>query len=201
VTPLKTLRQAVAAFERLGCKYCLIGGHAASLYRSQARVTSDVDFALIAEPLSDSRALAEKVIQEIGLTPMLGFIPAGPKEKARKAVCMVTSRPPLHESKGIIDILLPELPWLPQAVERAQHNKIDLGFKVVPVITPEDLILAKCYALNNAPDRFQDLDDLKEIFGNVTDLDLDYVRHNLVELKLEIPQLLKEFAPAKLMKV
>jgi len=199
MTPLRTLKQAVKAFKKLGCRYCLIGGHAASLYRSQERLTKDVDFALVAEPLADSRSLAEQVIKTMGLIPMLGFIPAGSKEPKRKAICMVTSRPPPNESKGLIDILLPELPWLSQAVERAQHNKIDLGFDVVPVITPEDLVLAKSYALNNAPDRFQDLDDLKEIFGNVKDLDLDYLRHNLGKLKLKIPELVREFAPTGLL--
>jgi len=200
MTPLKTLKQAVAAFEKLGCKYCLVGGHAASLYRVQPRLTKDVDFALIADPLSDSRKLAQKVIKSMGLKPMLGFIPATPKEKDRKAVCLVTSSPLPNETTGLIDILLPELPWLAQAVERAQHNKLDLGFKSVPVITPEDLILAKCYALNNSPDRFQDLDDLKEIFGYVRDLDLDYLRHNLTGLGLPIPELVRQFAPAGLVK-
>ncbi|NDC38395.1 MAG: hypothetical protein EBZ48_10130 [Proteobacteria bacterium] len=195
MTPLKTLRAAVTAFERLHCTYCLIGGHAASLYRAQARVTSDVDFALIAESHKNSRALAEQVITSLGLTPMLAFIAAGPREKGRKPICMVTSRPPPAEVKGIIDILLPELPWLPQAVARAQHNKIDLGFRAVPVITPEDLVIAKCYALRNAPDRFQDLDDLKEIFGYLKDLDIDYLRQNLKRLKLTIPTPLKQFAP------
>jgi len=165
MTPLKILKDAVLVFEKLGCTYCLIGGHAASLYRTQPRLTRDVDFALMAEPASKSRHLAETVITEMGLSPMLGFIPAGPKEPRRKAICMVTSSPSLGESKGLIDILLPDLPWLAQAVKRAQSNKIDLSFKFVPVITPEDLILAKCYALRNAPDRFQDLDDLKEFLS------------------------------------
>jgi len=200
MTPLKTLKQAVAVFEEFGCKYCLIGGHAASLYRAQPRLTKDVDFALIADPLSDSRKLAQRVIKNIGLKPMLGFIPARSNEKDRKAVCMVTSTPLPNETTGLIDILLPELPWLAQAVERAQHNKIDLGFKSLPVITPEDLILAKCYALNNSPDRFQDLDDLKEIFGYVKNLDLDYLRHNLTKLELSIPELVRQFAPSSLLK-
>ena len=64
------------------------------------------------------------------------------------------------ECKGIIDLLLSVLPWIEGAVARAQHNSIDLGFARVPVITPEDLRAAKCAALGNSPDRFQDLDDL-----------------------------------------
>jgi len=200
MTPLKTLKQAVLAFEKSGAEYCLIGGHAASLYRTQERLTKVVDFAVVAKPLSESRRLAEEVIISLGLKPMLGFIPAGPKEQAQKAVYMVTSQPAKNESKGIIDILLPELPWIEQAVERAQHNKIDLGFKLVPVISPEDLIIAKCSALNNSPDRFQDLDDLKEIFLFVKDLDLDYIRHNLAKLNLSIPDLVRQHSPPELIK-
>lgn len=198
MTPLKILKQAVKVFEELRCKYCLVGGHAASLYRSQARLTRDVDFAIMATPPSASRKLAEQVIVSMGLEPIPGFIPHGSKEKNRKTVCMVMSTPAKHETKGLIDILLPELPWLAQAVERAQYNRIDLGFAAVPVITPEDLILAKCYAVNNSPDRFQDLDDLKEIFENVSDLDIDYLDQNLTALTLSIPEPVRKFASPRL---
>ncbi|MDZ4785997.1 MAG: hypothetical protein SGJ02_07965 [bacterium] len=112
---------------------------------------------------------------------------------------MITSSPAPKESKGIIDILLPELPWVVQAVQRAQHNKINLGFAAVPVITPEDLIIDKCYSLNNSPDRFQDLDDLKEIFESVNDLNLDYLSANLSKLSLEIPEPVRRFASPKLL--
>jgi hypothetical protein len=195
MTPLRILKQAVTIFEKRGYKYCLIGGHAASLYRSQERLTRDVDFAIAAEPLSRSRKLAAQAIEALGLKPVMGFIPASPGEAARRAICMVTSSPAKNEKKGIIDILLPELPWVLQAIERARHNRIDLGFALVPVITPEDLILAKCYALRNSPDRFQDLDDLKEILENVKDLDLDYLRFNLTKLGLSIPKPVQKFAP------
>ncbi|MEZ4753224.1 MAG: hypothetical protein R3A13_02815 [Bdellovibrionota bacterium] len=35
MTPLKTLKAAVKEFEKRKLSYCLIGGHAASLYRKQ----------------------------------------------------------------------------------------------------------------------------------------------------------------------
>jgi hypothetical protein len=108
---------------------------------------------------------------------------------------MVTSVATASETKGAIDILLPELPWLTPAVERAHYNRLDLGFAHVPVITPEDLIIAKCYALNNSPERFQDLDDIKEIFLYKHELDLDYLGVRLEALNLQIPKVLKKFAP------
>lgn len=111
---------------------------------------------------------------------------------------MVTSRPRQDEITGIVDVLLPEIPWVKGAVERAQANKLDLGFRHVPVITPEDLIIAKCYALRNSPDRFQDLDDIKELFKDVPDLDVDYLRRKLLEFSLQIPEQLNKFIPPSL---
>lgn len=195
MTPLKILKKASEILEQMECNYCLIGGHASSLYRSQERLTRDVDFALVAKPLSKSRLIAERVVSQLGLTPVIGFIPHTGKEKIRKAICLITSSPRPNEAKGIVDILLPVLPWVVEAVERAQHNRIDLGFAAIPVITPEDMIIAKCYALQNSPDRFQDLDDLKEIFQFVKELDLEYLRHKMSELELIVPQLVRQFCP------
>jgi len=128
------------------------------------------------------------------MKPVAGFMVLGDTEKSQRAVCMVTSEPLPSELTGLVDILLPELPWVLDAVGRAQDNLIDLGFAKVPVITAEDLILAKCYAVRNFPDRFQDLDDLKQLFKDVQDLDTDYLRRRLVELKLTIPEHIKQFA-------
>ena len=197
MTPLVTLKRAVKILERKACHFCLIGGHAASLYRTQERLTRDVDFALVADPVSNSRKLAEQVIEEIGLIPVVRFIPPSAKEGRRKSVYLITSKAARDESKGVIDILLPVLPWIFFAVERAQHNRIAMGFASVPVITPEDLIIAKCYALRNSPDRFQDLDDIKEIFIGVNDLDFDYIHTTLKKHSLSIPQAVRKFAVRK----
>jgi predicted nucleotidyltransferase len=195
LTPLQALKKTVAALSELPCRFCLVGGHAASLYRSQERFTRDVDFALVADAKGKSRAIASQAIEKLGMKPVAGFMVLGDTEKSQRAVCMVTSEPLPSELTGLVDILLPELPWVLDAVGRAQDNLIDLGFAKVPVITAEDLILAKCYAVRNSPDRFQDLDDLKQLFKDVKDLDTDYVRRRLVELELTIPEHIKQFAP------
>jgi hypothetical protein len=195
LTPLQALKKTVAALSELPCRFCLVGGHAASLYRSQERFTKDVDFALVADAKGKSRAIASQAIEKLGMKPVAGFMVLGDTEKSQRALCMVTSEPPASELTGLVDILLPELPWVIDAVGRAQDNLIDLGFAKVPVITAEDLILAKCYAVRNSPDRFQDLDDLKQLFKDVKDLDTDYLRRRLVELKLTIPEHIKQFAP------
>lgn len=189
--PLETLKHIVVALEKADCKYCLIGGHAASLYRSQERLTRDVDIAIVTSDPKEARNVAERCLEAIGLRPMVGFIPAGEFEPKRKSVCLITSEPPPNRQKGVIDILLPVLPWIPEAVKRAQRNRIDLGFATVPVITPEDLIVSKCYALRNSPDRFQDLDDLKDILNNYDQLDREYLRNRLAKLGLTIPKVIK----------
>jgi hypothetical protein len=133
------------------------------------------------------------------MKPMLGVIPVGKGERERSSVCMITSEPREGELTGILDILLPDVPWVQEAVERAQSNFIDLGFAMVPVITPEDLIVAKCLSVRNAPDRFQDLDDLKQLFRDVKDLDFDYLRRRFHELSLVIPDAIHPFAPKSLL--
>lgn len=198
LTPLLALKKTVAALSELPCCFCLVGGHAASLYRSQERFTKDVDFAVVAERQERSRAVAEDAIRALGMKPMVAFISHGSERAARSAVCMITSEPASGELTGLVDILLPVISWVPEAVERAQHNRIDLGFAMVPVITPEDLILAKCQSVANAPDRFQDLDDLKHLFKDVSDLDIDYIRRRLRELSLVIPKAVESSAPQSL---
>ena len=198
LTPLMVLKRAVAALSELPCKFCLIGGHAASLYRSQERFTRDVDFALVCSPKARSRKIAESAVRALGMKPMVGVIPGGKGAREGSSVRLITSEPLEGEVTGILDILLPDVPWVQEAVERAQSNLIDLGFAMVPVITPEDLILAKCLSVRNAPDRFQDLDDLKQLFSDVKDLDFDYLRRRLHELSLGIPAAIRPFAPTSL---
>ena len=184
---LEILKTVDKISKQLEVSYCLIGGHAASLYRAQERFTKDIDFALMAETPAISVQKAEELISRLGLQPLAGFIPRSSHEPDRKNICMVSSKPQGAESRGIIDILLPELPWISDAIRRSQYNLIKLGFADIPVITPEDLIIAKCYALRNAPDRFQDLDDLKEIFNHQKDLDLEYLEEKLLKHALSIP--------------
>ncbi|RMG39638.1 MAG: hypothetical protein D6719_12825, partial [Candidatus Dadabacteria bacterium] len=124
----------------------------------------------------------------------------GNKTGRKGRVCLITSSPQRGSLAGIIDILLPVLPWVTEAVKRAQANRIDLGFDKVPVITPEDLIIAKAFALLDSPDRFQDLDDIKELFTGVTDMDLIYLKSRLEQHKLVFPKLLKKSVPPVLKK-
>lgn len=60
------------------------------------------------------------------------------------------------------------------AVELAQRNFLDFGFEKLPTITAESLILAKLTALSTSPERFQDIDDIREIVSSLP-IDYDYV--------------------------
>ncbi len=195
LTPLKVLQLAAKALETLDCTYCLVGGHAASLYRQKERLTIDVDFALVSDSPGQSRQVAEECMKRLGLEMAVGFIPVSDKEDKRKSICLISSKPSEDELTGLLDILLPELPWVEQAVERAQHNVFTLGFGEVPVITPEDLIIAKCYSVRNNPERFQDLDDLKELLIGDIHLDWDYLRGALARYKLSLPEQLQKYSP------
>jgi hypothetical protein len=44
-----------------------------------------------------------------------------------------------------VDILLPEIPWGEQAIVRTRNHEVDFGFGKVPVLTVEDVVLAKLY--------------------------------------------------------
>lgn len=157
-----------------------------------------MDFALIGSLKARSRDVAESAIRALGMKPMLGAMLVGKGERERSSILMITSEPRDGEVAGILDILFPDVPWVQEAVERAQSNLIDLGFAMVPVITPEDLIVAKCLSVRNVPDQFQDLDDLKQLFTDVKDLDFDYLRRRLHELSLTIPAAIQPFAPMSL---
>lgn len=196
MTPLEALRKVVRELESNGILYCLIGGHAASLYRRHERTTKDVDIAILGADRKNEKELAIELIRSIGLEPLLGFIPR--RGDTESTLSFITSHPEQGQEHGPLDILFSTLPWVPEAVERAQHNKIDVMFATLPVITPEDLILAKCFALHDNSDRFQDLDDLKELFQNDLDLDLEYLILKFEELKIPIPQLVRKFVPEQL---
>lgn len=82
------------------------------------------------------------------------------------------------------DLILPRIPWVPSALKRAQDNQLDFGFGSIPVLTVEDVIVAKCYALHHAVSRPKDLDDLQSILEAEHALDLVYIRTQLVNLNI-----------------
>lgn len=208
-TPLALLERVVDVLSRQPsgtCTYALVGGLAASLYRRRPRVTNDVDIALVAGTDEESRSCAENVLRGAGLELALGWIP-DPSKKLSRPIALIIGREPNDPNGATVDILLPVMPWLRQAVDRAQYLQVDFGFAKIPTIALEDLIVAKLFALSIEPERFQDLDDLKDIFSTypesvVGQCDYSYVASTLDSLGITVagpivrvlPGALKRFA-------
>ncbi|MCC6933199.1 MAG: hypothetical protein IT292_08095 [Deltaproteobacteria bacterium] len=100
-----------------------------------------------------------------------------------------------------VDILLSTIPWVPEAVRRAQNNLLDFGFGPIPAITVEDIIMAKFVSLANASGRDKDVDDLKSIFKATKDIDLKYLIGQMTKLEVGVPPAVNKTAPEILLKV
>lgn len=198
-------RQAVETLMARGVLFAVAGGFAADLYRSEHRLTQDVDLC-IAVP-EDPEGMASGVLMSLGLKPGIAReadLAGGPLFAIRRKntrPCMVIGRPEGMARGPGVDILLPAMPWVPRAVTRAQHNLVDFGFGPVPVITREDVIVAKLAAMKGTPSRFKDLDDLVSIFGTNPDLDIKYLAGRMHELEVVVPKAISDDAPEILVRV
>lgn len=197
ITPLKLLSLLVPHLERFKGQYAVAGGLAASLYRERPRLTNDIDIALDTGGSDKSKSAAMSLLKELQLKPSLGWI-AGGSAALGSPIALVIGHAEGDEYGASIDFLLPAFPWLAPALSRAQENMIDFGFAVLPTLTPEDLIIAKAFALSLEPNRFQDLDDLQSIFSNEQDLDRLFLVRELERLKLSLPTQLASILPLSL---
>lgn len=183
-------------------QFALAGGFAAGTYRDQHRFTNDIDFLLVGA--GDEQEIAQSIIETLGLTPSLARkadLEGGPLfaiKKKNTSVWAVIGRSEKDKSASGLDFLLPNIPWIGQAVINAQNNQISYGGTLVPTVTVEDLIIAKLFALKNNSTRFKDLDDLKSIFLAQNKIDISYVVGRMQEFKLLVPKELGEFCPEQL---
>jgi len=83
---------------------------------------------------------------------------------------------------------------------RAQDNQVDFGFGLVPVLTVEDIILSKLYALMAGRPRPKDIDDLQSIFQAIgwDEMDIPYLAGQMKRQALVVPATAKPFLPAAL---
>ena len=109
--------------------------------------------------------------------------------------CVVVGRPAGEPSAPGVDILLPAIPWTPDAVRRAQDNEVDFGFGPVPALTLEDVIVAKLFALLASPMRAKDLDDLQSVFAAGHQIDVPYVAGQMRRFHIAIPRQAHPFLP------
>jgi hypothetical protein len=166
--------------------WALCGGVVASIYRQAPRFTADIDVAIVDRDDRTAEELASEILINMKYTPIVGFVPnmSGVGGQQKALVCARNER----DAQFIgIDFLLPVFPWIPTAVQRAQHNKVDYGFSRLPTITVEDLLVAKICALR-AVERSQDAEDIRSVLKSSLDIDLDQVLKEAARLKLAVPQ-------------
>ena len=201
-TPLDLLRDALPLLDGYGASFAVAGGVAASIYRDTPRLTKDIDLALDLGQQEATRKAAVSIVEGLGLRAAavrrIELAGAPSMNKRRSPIAIVVGRKP-GERLGLgMDILLPSMPWVRQAVRRGQDNCLDYGFADIPTICPEDVIIAKAAALLDKPGRYSDMDDINAIFQSDCDLDIVYLVESFENLRLALPVTLERFAPRAL---
>ena len=185
-------------------RYALAGGLVASLYRQSVRMTADLDLLFFSGPHSETQA--KKVLKLLDLESSeirKAQLEGGPLHAIKNEstpVYLIAGRPAESGTSIGVDFLLPGFPWFGKALERAEENQVDFGFGKIPCLTAEDVILSKLYSISNRKDRFQDFDDIQDIFQAGQNLDLNYLSGQMQNLKLKIPSQLKDCTPDFLQK-
>lgn len=178
------LKQAAVLLADYPDQWAICGGVAASIYRSSPRFTDDIDIAVIDSDKIRAVDLAAFVISEMGLREYKGFVP-DPKNGRQQINALLMGRESCQERFLGLDFLLPVQAWIEKAVELAQSNQIDYGFAHLPTVTPECLIVAKLAALEGSPERYQDLDDIKEIVKAVP-IDREFLGREIAAHKIKV---------------
>lgn len=189
--------KAVKMLQDRSIPFAVAGGFAAGLYRAEPRVTMDVDLGIALEPNAEQSG--REILKALGLDTGLlraADLAGGPlfaiKKKSTPGVMLVGRAQ--GEPSGGIDFLLPTIPWVCPAVERAQDHRADFGFGPVPVLRIEDVLLAKLYALQGKV-RPKDLDDLQSILESKREVDWKLVRGGIEAYGLKLPSTARELVP------
>jgi hypothetical protein len=190
---VESLKRVYEVLQGESISYVLVGGQAANLYRGQPRLAQDVDVAVLGQPESRTREICEAMVEELGLMLAVGWMePDRLKSQAPITMVLGQAKDGLNAT---VEFLLPNLPWVRKGVKRAQSNLVDFGFAKIPTATPEDLIIAKCFALETDPSRSEDLDDLKQILTVDNQLDFSYLLSELNDLQLMVPEIVMKHLP------
>jgi hypothetical protein len=198
LTPLELLHSLAQPLDDFSGRYAVAGGLAASFYRDRPRLTNDVDIAFDTGSYESSKTNAEKILHRLGLKTSMGWI-AEAGEKLARPCALIIGHATGEEYGATIDFLLPAFPWLSAAVERAQDNLINYGFARLPTILPEDVIIAKAFAVSVEANRFKDLDDLQAIFRRASNsLDVQLLTKELERLSLSLPLEIQHALPKEL---
>ena len=198
-------RAAVRELQERRVLFAVAGGLAADLYRREPRLTMDVDVAIFTE--SHGKETAVSVVEALGLhagiarKADLAGRPLFTIRQRRTEPCMIIGRRKDKETEEGVDILLPAVPWVKNAVDRAQGNLVDFGFGPVPALSLEDVILSKLYSLGASQLRAKDLDDLQSIFAVGHELDVPYLAGQMQRMELTIPKAARPLLPETLLRL
>ena len=196
---------AVDALVEHEVTFAVAGGLAADLYRHEPRLTMDVDLAIATGP--HVLRTARTILKSIGLVPGVAReadLAGGPLFAIRRnstRACMVVGRPEGGTGGEGVDILLPAIPWVTEAVTRAQDNRVDYGFGPVPVLTVEDVIVSKLYALSSAALRAKDLDDLQSIYEAEVEVDVAYLAGQMRRFEIVVPREAEPFLDHTILRI
>lgn len=199
---LKELERVHQRLVEENLKFALAGGLACSVYRHKKRATDDLDFLIYSN--SNTETAAKKFLQSLGYRigeARVADIERGPMHAIQKKstpICMLVGRKEGHIG---LDLILPSMRCFDLSLERAQSNIIDFQKIKLPCLTPEDIILAKLYALYNDSTRFNDADDLKGLFTSSLELDFSYLVGQMKKYAMILPPLIEEFSPDILKKI
>ncbi len=198
-------KAAVRELSQLDLQFAVAGGLAADLYRNEPRLTMDVDISIYAQ--THALQHARNVLQTLGLETDIAReadLAGGPLfaiKKASTRACIVVGRQAGNPDAAGVDLILPGLPWVQDAVQRAQANCVDFGFGPVPALTLEDMLLSKLWALRAARLRAKDLDDLQSMFEANHDIDMPYLSAQMRRFRMVVPKAAEPFLPDIILKI
>lgn len=196
---IEFFKKAVKALKARNVDYALAGGLVASIYRSDARTTNDLDFLILSD--AKTQKVATSIIRQFKLEPHIvrkADLERGPMfaiKRKSTTPYIIAGRSKKNGQQIGLDFILPSMPWFEKAIERAGHNEIDFGFGPIPCLTKEDVVISKLYSLKNDQSRFNDLDDLKSILQAGHNIDIPYICGQMQKLQLLVPDSLKEIVP------
>ncbi len=200
----RLLKEAYHRLSERHVSYALAGGLLASYYRAEIRTTLDVDIALA---LSDGEGIevASAILRDLGIEPKsvtLGGLRGAPGVVAKKTpIAIIGGRTSEEGLPYGLDFLLPTLPWVESAVQRARNNFIDFGFGKIPALTVEDVLVSKLYSYLNRSDRYKDLDDIQSIIAKGHEFDWEYMAASLKKHGLFFPERFEKSLPVNLQRI
>ena len=203
ITLKEQLQRSIEKLERRSLRYALAGGLAASVY-GEERLTKDIDF--IIDGKDDLVEIAKEILSELNLSVSVARkadLDGGPLfaiKRQNTQQMIVIGRDQERKDPGV-DFLLPTNPWVPKALERANDNQIDFGFRKIPTLTVEDVIICKLLS-SHKPEREQDILDLRSIFQTGhNDLDFAYIAARMKKFGATLLKNLEGVAPSEIVEV